>query len=405
MPLSELAVRNAKPRDKAFKIADSGGLHLLVQPNGGKLWRLKYRFAGKEKLLSFGPYPATSLAEARRARDDAKKTLAGGTDPSAQKRHDRIAALTAQRDTFKAVAEEFLEAKAANGVSETTLVKLRWILNDVAASLATRPVSQITPAEILELLKRVEKSGRRDTARRLRATISGVFRLAVATLRAQTDPTFALRGALLAPIVQHRAAIVDETALGGLMRAIDDYDGWPTITAALKFLALTCTRPGEVRHLRRNEIDFEKKIWRIPAKRMKMRKPHEVPLSRQAMAVLRDIWPLSEHGELVFPSIRSNRKPLSENALNSALRRMGFGKDEATAHGFRSSASTILNERGYDPHVIEAILAHQDENEVRRIYNRARYWPERVKLMQDWADLLDVFRAGPSANVVVGKFG
>lgn len=404
MPLSELAVRNAKPRDKAFKIADSGGLHLLVQPNGGKLWRLKYRFAGKEKLLSFGPYPATSLAEARRARDDAKKTLAGGSDPSAQKRHARIAAVTAQRDTFKAVAEEFLEAKAANGVSETTLVKLRWILNDVAASLASRPISQITPAEILELLKRVEKSGRRDTARRLRATISGVFRLAVATLRAQTDPTFALRGALLAPVVKHRAAIVDETALGGLMRSIDEYDGWPTITAALKFVALTCTRPGEVRHLRRNEIDINKKIWRIPAERMKMRKPHEVPLSRQAMAVLKDIWLLSEHGELVFPSIRSNRKPLSENALNSALRRMGFGKDEATAHGFRSSASTILNERGYDPHVIEAILAHQDENEVRRIYNRARYWPERVKLMQDWADLLDAFRAGPSANVVVGKF-
>jgi integrase len=293
MPLSELAVRNAKPKAKAFKLADGGGLHLLVQPAGSKLWRLKYRIAGKEKLLSFGPYPATTLAEARRKRDEAKKLLASGTDPSVQRRSDKIAAETAQRNTFGAVAEEYLEAKEANGVSANTLVKLRWILQDVAAPLSRRPVSQITPAEILDVLKRVEKSGRRETARRLRGTISSVFRLAVVTLRAQGDPTVALKGALLAPIVQHRPAITDEKKLGAMLRAIDEYDGWPTITAALKFLALTCTRPGEVRHLCRKEIDFEKKIWRIPAERMKMRRPHDVPLSRQAIAVLKDIWPLT----------------------------------------------------------------------------------------------------------------
>jgi integrase len=392
MALTELSIRNAKPKPKPFKLSDGGGLHLLVQPAGGKLWRMKYRFAGREKLLSFGPYPTTTLADARRKREDAKRLINDGADPAAQKRTEKIAAAIAQRNTFSAIVEEFLAAKEANGVSESTLGKLRWLLTEVAAPLASRPVSQITPAELLDLLKRVEKSGRRETARRLRATISGVFRLAVVTLRAESDPTFPLQGALLAPKVQHRPAITDEKKLGGLMRSIDEYDGWPTITAALKFLALTCTRPGEVRLATREEVSLEKAVWRIPAERMKMRRPHEVPLSRQALAVLEDIWPLSDHGALIFPSIRSNRKPLSENALNAALRRMGYAKEEVTAHGFRSSASTILNERGFPAHVIEAILAHQDENEVRRAYNRARYWPERVQIMQDWADLLDTFR-------------
>jgi len=392
MPLSELAVRTAKPREKAFKLTDGGGLHLLVQPGGGKLWRLKYRFGGKEKLLSFGRYPATSLADARRRREAAKSLLAAGTDPSEEKRKEKITAALSQRNTFGAIAAEYLESKRSGGTAETTVGKLRWLLEDLARPLSERPIAQITPAELLELLKRVEKSGRRDTARRLRGTISSVFRMAVVTLRAETDPTFPLRGALLAPNVQHRAAILDEKKFGALLCAIDEYDGWPTITAALKFMALTCARPGEVRLACREEIDFTKAVWRIPAERMKMRRPHDVPLSRQAVAVLKDIWPLSDHGDLIFPSVRSNRKALSENAFNASLRRMGYSKEEMTAHGFRSSASTILNSRGFDPDVIEAVLAHQEENEVRRAYNRAKYWPERVKLMQDWADLLDEFR-------------
>jgi integrase len=393
MPLSELAVRAAKPREKAFKLSDSGGLHLLVQPGGGKLWRLKYRFAGKEKLLSFGPYPATSLADARRRREAAKSLLAAGTDPSEEKRKERITAAISQRNTFGAIAAEYLDAKASGGTAETTIGKLRWLLEDLAGPLADRPIAQITPAELLELLKRIEKSGRRDTARRLRGTISSVFRLAVTTLRAETDPTFPLRGALLTPNVQHRAAILDERKFGALLCAVDDYDGWPTITAALKFIALTCARPGEVRLAKRDEIDFSTAVWCIPPERMKMRRPHDVPLSRQAIAVLKDIWPLSDHGDLIFPSVRSNRKALSENAFNAALRRMGYAKEEMTAHGFRSSASTILNGRGFDRDVIEAVLAHQDENEVRRAYNRAKYWPQRVTLMQAWADLLDEFKA------------
>jgi integrase len=274
-----------------------------------------------------------------------------------------------------------------------TVAKNRWLLEDLARPLAGRPIADIVPAEILQVLKRIEKSGRRDTARRLRGTMGSVFRHAILTLRATTDPTFVLRGALLTPNVKHRPAITDEQQLGALMVNIAEYDGWPTLRAALQLVALTMTRPGDVRGMRRSEISFDKAVWRIPGERMKMRRPHDVPLSTQAVAVLRGIWSLSDYGDLVVPSIRSSRRPLSENAMNSALRRMGYGKDEMTAHGFRATASTILNERGFHPDVIEAALAHQDENEVRRAYNRATYWPERVKLMQAWADLLDEFKS------------
>lgn len=392
MALTDFSIRKAKPLKRPFKMSDGGGLYLAVQPNGTKLWRMKYRFASKEKLLSFGPYPALSLGIARRKRDDAKKLLAVGTDPSVQKRHDKIASATAAQNTFGAVAAELLANKEASDAAPSTMSKNRWMLEDLAAPLTHRPIAEITAAEVLDVLKRVEKSGRRETARRLRGMMGSVFRLAIVTLRAPGDPTLALHGALLAPKVQHRASITDEAKLGGLMRSIDEYDGYASLSAALKFTALTFARPGEVRGARRGEIDFENAVWRISAERAKMRRPHEVPLSRQAIVLLRDVWSLSDYGDLVFPSIRSNRKPLSENSMNSALRRMGYGSDEMTSHGFRASASTILHERAHPPHVIEAALGHQDENAVRRAYNRAIYWPERVLLMQTWADLLDEFR-------------
>jgi integrase len=278
-------------------------------------------------------------------------------------------------------------------MAEITVAKNQWLLEDLARPFANRPIAEITAAEILDLLKRVEKSGRRETARRLRGVIGGVFRLAIVTLRATTDPTFALKGALLRPNVKPRAAITDEKKLGGLLRAIDEFDGWPTLRAALKFCALTFARPGEVRGARRSEINFDKAVWRIAAERTKMRRPHDIPLSRQALEVLREIWPASEFGELIFPSLISYKKALSENAFNSALRRMGFTQEEVSAHGFRSSASTILNENGFNPDVIEAALGHQAENAVRRAYNRAIYWPERISLMQKWADMLDEFRS------------
>lgn len=397
MPLTDFGAQKAKPKYKPYRVSDSGGLALLVQPGGSKLWQLRYRYLGKENILSFGPYPQVSLAEAREKRDAAKKLLHNGTDPSEQRRLDRLAAEMEARKTFGLVAEEYIERMKANGAAETTISKTRWLLNDLASPLADRPVRKISAAEILAILKRVERSGRRETAHRLRGVIGSVFRYSIVTLRVDSDPTAALHGALLAPKVVGRAAITDEKAFGQLLRSIDEYDGWPTITAALKFLTLTCVRPGEVRLATRAEFDLKKAIWRIPAERMKMRAPHDVPLSKQALAVLEEIWPLSENFELVFPSVRSPRKSLSEVAFNAALRRMGYTKNEVTAHGFRVSASTILNERGHDPDVIESVLAHQDKNAIRRTYNRAAYWPQRVKLMQEWADLLDELKAGDEA--------
>lgn len=392
MPLTQFQLTNAKPAARPYKLSDGGGLHIIVKPNGSKLWRLKYRYLGVERVLSFGAFPLFSIAEARTKRDEARKLLASGVDPSVKKKLNRIAAETAARNTFGLVAEEFIGSYDARGAAEATKAKQRWLLLDIAAPLANRPIAEITPAEILDLLKRIERSGRRETARRLRSRMSAVFRYAIVTLRASNDPTIALVGAITPPRVTHRAAITDERQLGGLLRAIDEFQGWPTVKAALLFVALTCARPGEVRGARRSEIDFAKAVWRIPAERTKMRRPQDVPLSRQAIDVLRDIWTFSDYGELVFPSITSHKKLLSENALNGALRRPGFGPDEMTAHGFRATASTILNERGIRPDVIEAMLGHQNENAVRRAYNRASYWPERVVLMQQWADMLDEFR-------------
>ena len=392
MPLTHLDIRNAKPAEKPYKLSDGGGLHLLIQPNGNKFWRYRYRFGGVEKMLALGSYPASSLADARGRRDAAKKLLEAGSDPSAQKKLEKMAAAASARNTFGVIADEFLENHEIKGSAESTKSKVRWLLKEVAAPLSDRPVTEISPMEVLDVLKRIERSGRRETAKRLRATISAVFRLAIVTQRAQHDPTNALKGALVPPTVRHRAAITDEKQFGGLLRAIDEFDGWPTIKAALLFTALTFARPGEVRGARRAEFDRDKAVWRIPAERSKMRRHLDVPLSRQALDILNEVWPLSDFGDLVFPSIRTITTPLSENAMNASLRRMGFAQNEMTAHGFRSTASTILNEGGVRPDVIEAALGHQQENVVRRAYNRASYWPERVELMQRWADMLDEFR-------------
>jgi integrase len=392
MALTNLDVQNAKPADRPFKLADGGGLFLIVQPNRSKHWRLRYFYLGKERSLSIGAYPIVSLADARAKREEAKKQSVAGTDPSVQKKLDRIAAETASHNTFGLIAAEYLARLKANGAAESTLKKNRWFLEELTRPIANRAIAEITSAEILDLLQRVEKSGRRETARRMRGVIGSVFRLAIVTLRATSDPTYALEGALLRPNTKPRAAITDEAQFGGLLRAIDTFDGWPTTKAALQFSALTFARPGEVRGAKRSEINFAKAVWRISAERTKMRRPHDVPLSRQAIAVLRDIWPVSELGDLIFPSTRSFQRPLSDNAFNAALRRMGYGQEEMCAHGFRSTASTILNENGFNPDVIEAALGHQQENSIRRAYNRATYWRERVELMQRWADMLDHFR-------------
>ena len=395
--LSEFKISKAKKREKPYKLSDGGGLFLLVKPNGSKLWQQKYRFADKERLLSHGPYPDVSLAKARRKRDEARELIADGKDPGVQKKLDQIAAERSARMTFKLVAEEYIEGLVERELAPATIRKQRWYLLDLAKPLQKRPISEVTPAEVLYLLKSIEKSGRRETARKMRTAMSAVFRLAVVTMRADTDPTVALKGALVPPKVVGRAAITDEKQFGALLRSFEDFTGWPVIIDAMKFQILTMTRPGETRGAKKSEFDLEKLVWTIPAERMKMRREHKVPLSKQAIAIVEANWPQIKGVELLFPSLVSNRKWLSENAFNSALRRMGYGKDEVTAHGFRVTASTILNSRGHDPDVIEAALAHQDTNAIRRAYNRANYWKQRVELMQVWADLVQEFESTMTA--------
>jgi integrase len=392
MPLSEFKISKAKGKDKPYKLSDGGGLFLLVKPSGSKLWQQKFRYLGKERLLSHGQYPDVTLAQARRKREEARTLLADGRDPGVQKKLDRINAETQARTTFKLVAEEYISNSIERGLAPTTMKKKRWFLLDLASPLHNRPISEITPAELLYLLKSIEKSGRRETAKKMRGAISAVFRLAVVTMRAENDPTFALKDALIPPRVVSRAAITDEKQFGALLRDLEGFTGWRITIEALKFQILTMTRPGEVRGAKKQEFDLEKRTWTIPVERTKMRREHLVPLSDQSLKIIEDNWPEIEGVDLLFPSLVSNRKWISENAFNSALRRLGYQKEEVTAHGFRATASTILNSRGFDPEVIEAALAHQDKNVIRRTYNRATYWEKRVKLMQDWADLVDEFR-------------
>jgi integrase len=394
MLLSDMVARKAKPSEKDYKLSDGGGLYLLVQPNGSRLWKLKYRYDGKERSLAFGPYPLVSLLEARGKRDAAKKLLLAGDDPSSERKRERASKLVASRNTFGLVAQEQLEAFGNKGLAPVTLRKHHWLLTDLASSISDRPIAEITAADLLDLLRKVESSGRRETAKKLRADIAAVFRLAVLTGRITSDPTLALKGSIAPPKPKGRAAITDEKEFGTFLRALNDFTGWPTLKAAIKFQILTMVRPGEARGAKRSEFDLDKAVWSIPPQRMKMRRPHIVPLSAQAVSLLEDIWPYSDNFELVFPSIQSKKKLLSENAFNAAIRRMGYSGEEVTAHGFRATASTILNSRGYEPDVIEASLAHQDPDAMRRTYNRATYWKARVKLMQDWADLLDQLMAG-----------
>lgn len=392
MPLSDLKIRKAKQRDKPFRLSDGLGLFILVRPSSSKAWQFRYQFMGKEKLLSLGTYPAVNLADARTKRDDAKKLLAQGIDPSVQKKLDQIDANIKARITFKEVADEYYESLVDRELAPATLRKKRWHINDLAKPLHNRPVDQITAAELLHLLKAIERTGRRETTKKLRSTISAVFRLAMVTMRAPADPSAALKDALLPPKVKGRAAIVDEKEFGLLLRRLDTYSGWPVIPLAMKFQILTCTRPGEARGARKSEFDLEARTWTIPPERMKMRREHTIPLSRQAFEIVTNNWSEVDGVELIFPSLISNRKLLSENAFNTVLRRLGYSGDEVSAHGFRVTASTILNSREYNPDVIEAALAHQDTNAIRRTYNRTTYWDQRVELMRVWADLCDEFR-------------
>jgi integrase len=404
MGLTALAIKAAKGRDKQYKLTDSGGLHLLVLPSGGRYWRMNYRHMGKSKTLAFGVWPDVELADARAKRDEARRLLAKGIDPSEQAKLDKIAASVASANTFKAVAEEWYAKIEKEGLAPATLVKRRWLLSFAYAAFGNRPIAEILSHELLSALRKIEARGKHESAQRLRRVCSQVFRYAIATARADRDVAADLRGALTTPKVTHRAAITRATEAGALLRVIEGYQGHPITLAALKLLPHVFVGPGELRHAQWSEFDLDKAIWTIPAHRMKMRRVHNVPLSRQALTIIAGIETDARLSLLLFPSLRSATRPMSENTINAALRRLGYAHDEMTGHGFRAMASTLLNEMGkWNPDAIERQLAHGEPNAVRRAYTRGEYWDERVAMMQDWSDYLDQLRDG--ATILTGRFG
>ncbi|HWA70118.1 MAG TPA: integrase arm-type DNA-binding domain-containing protein [Rhizomicrobium sp.] len=389
MSLTDLECRKTQSSEKLIKLSDTSGLQLWVYPNGTKVWRFAYRFGGKQKLLALGRYPATTLLQARMGRDKAKVQLDEGSDPGHVKKLARLEA-EFPGDSFEIVAKEYLAKLRREGRADATMTKAEWLLDFALPVLGHLSVSAVRPIEVLAVLRTVEKRGRYDTARRLRSTIGAVFRYAVATARAQVDPTAPLLGALTAPTVTPRAAVTDPKAFGGLLRAIDGYSGQKTTQAALKLMALLFPRPGELRASEWSEFNLEEAVWTIPAERTKMRRAHRVPLAPQAIVILENLHSITGTGALVIPGVRTVRQPMSENTFNAALRSLGYSQDEATAHGFRASASTMLNESGlWSADAIERQLAHVENNDVRRAYARGQNWDERVKMMTWWADYLD----------------
>lgn len=396
MSLSDSAIRNVKPKAKPFKMGDALGLFLLVQPSGGKLWRFKYRIDGKERKLGLGIYPDVSLQAARAARDDARKLLATGVDPGLDKLRRKAQAQANAGNSFELIAREYIDKRTLEGWSASTQSKAGYYLDHFIPLIGRMAIADIAPTDVLAVLKKAEGRGKLETARRLLQFSSSVFRYAVATARLASDPTRDLRGALIAPKPQHYGAIVEPVKVGELLRAIDGYQGNFVTLYALKLAPHLFVRPGEMRFAQWSELDFEKAVWTIPAGRMKMRKPHHVPLSQQAIALFKELRELSgDKPGYIFPSIRSTARAMSENTLNAALRRLGYASEEMTAHGFRAMASTLLNESGkWHPDAIERALAHQDSDNVRAAYHRGAHWNERVKMSQWWSDYLDQLREG-----------
>ncbi|MBO6766795.1 MAG: tyrosine-type recombinase/integrase [Erythrobacter sp.] len=397
MPLTDVAIRNAKPRQKPYKMGDSHGLFLLVQPSGGKLWRLKYRFNGKEKKLALGIYPEVGLAEARNRRREARDLLPGGKDPSLEKKRNRLRAQMQSGNTFSAIANEYVEKRKRDGHkawAPSTAARCEYLLSLLSGSIGPMAVTEIEPIDVLAAVRRIENQGKLESARRTLQLAGAVFRYAVATARLPSDPTRDLRGALTMPTVTHYGAIIEPARVGELLRAIDGYTGQPISRFALKLAPHVFVRPGELRHAEWEEIDLEGALWTMPAAKTKMRKPHLVPLSTQAVEILEEAKAMTGPTGYVFPSIRTRSRPMSDNTINAALRRLGYASDEMTAHGFRAMASTLLNESGkWHPDAIERALAHGDSDKVRSAYHRGAHWDERVRMAQWWSDYLDELRA------------
>lgn len=400
--LTTVQIRALKPQARPYKVPDSGGLFLLVQPTGALLWRFRYKVFGVERKLSLGTFPEVSLQQARRLRDDARADIEEGGDPAGEKRQKRLEAELAAKTTFELVATEYIQKMEREGRSLATIKKARWFL-ELLSGIAKRPIASITPHELLDVLKRVERRGHHETAVRLRAFAGRIFRYGFATLRTDKNPADILRGALTVPQVRHHAAIVEPKKVGELLRAIEDYNGRPETLYALRLAPHVFLRPGELRQAKWSEIDFADKVWRVPPERMKMKQPHAVPLSRQVVFILQDLRSLARSSEFLFPALHTTLRPISENTMNVALRRLGFEHDEMTSHGFRALASTLLNESGlWHPDAIERALAHGERDRVRAAYHRGAHWEERVRMAQWWSDYLDQLRAG--GKVIKAKF-
>ncbi|GFZ84104.1 MULTISPECIES: tyrosine-type recombinase/integrase [Sphingobium] len=402
--LNAALVSRAKPRDKPYKLSDRDGLYLLVEPSGSRVWRMNFRMHGKQRTITFGRWPELLLGEARDRLLGARRLIADGVDPIERAKLEKISKSLAAAHTFEAIAKEWVEKIEAEGAAAMTVKKASWLLSKLYPTIGRRPMSEISPHELLIALKKIEATKRYDTATRARSTASQVFRYAIATARAERDIASDLRGALIAPKTTHRAAITTPKEAGALLRTIDDYDGHPLTRTALRLLPHVFVRPGELRWAEWKDFDLEKQIWTIPAHKMKMRRPHAVPLSRQVLAILAEIEHDAEYSTFLFPSLRAADRPMSDNTINAALRRLGYGKEEMTGHGFRALAATLLNEMGsWNPDAIERQLAHAEGNSVRRAYARGQYWDERVKMMQHWSDHLDQLRDG--ATILRPKFG
>lgn len=403
MALTEISIKNAKPALKTARLFDTGGLYLEISPVGGKWWRVKYRFAGKEQRLSVGVYPDVGLRKARQRRDEIRNLLTDGIDPAAHRKAVKSSVETQAANSFEVVGREWF-AKQCPTWADTHAVKQLWMLEkNLYPWIGTRPVSVITPIELLSVLRKVEGRGAVETAKRVKQVAGQVFRFAVATGRAERDPSQDLKGALASPVKKHLAAITDPERVGPLLLALDGYHGTPVVRAALQLAPLVFTRPGELRQARWSEIHWEDAEWRIPAERMKSRQPHIVPLSTQSIEILANLKPLTGRFEWVFPSGQSPRRPMSNNAVLAALRRSGIPTDEMSGHGFRAMARTILDEvLGFRVDWIEHQLAHAVKDANGRAYNRTSHLKDRKRMMQEWANYLDELRLQSAANSHLG---
>jgi len=398
MPLTDTAIKAAKPKDKSYKLSDGKGLYLLVNPNGSKYFRLKYRFGGTEKTLALGVYSETSLKLAREKCDAARELLTRGIDPSVHKKAAKHAAIAAVTNNFELVSREWHAKFKVKWTEDHAKRLLTRLEHDVFPYLGNRPINEITAPELLQVMRRIEVRGVIDTLHRVLQNCGQIFRYGIATGRCDRDPSGDLRGALTPVKSKHHASITDPKEIGQLLRAIDDYQGSFVVRLALKFSALTFCRPGEIRQAEWQEIDIENKQWRIPADKMKMRQLHIVPLSNQTIEVLNELKTMTGQGKYLFPSERSPNRPMSENTVNAALRRMDYSKDQATAHGFRSTASTRLNEMGFNRDWIERQLAHSEKNDVRGAYNYAEFLEGRTEMMQKWADYTEYLKANTNPS-------